>query len=70
MNGFFIYIVQSAVCLGALYLIYWFFLSRNNLFIIANESLKNTYTKKKQTYYAHGAVFNILKIHGRATPSP
>ena len=32
MNGFFIYIVQSAVCLGALYLIYWFFLRKDTFF--------------------------------------
>lgn len=36
MNAFFIYIIQTALCLGALYLIYWFFL-RKDTFFAANR---------------------------------
>ncbi len=36
MNEFFIYLMQSALCLSALYLIYWFFL-RKDTFFAANR---------------------------------
>ena len=36
MNEFFIYLLQSAICLGTLYIVYWFFL-RKDTFFAANR---------------------------------